>query len=344
VFQIWIHIQLAPGSGSAFRMENFFENKTFAKTKIFISFFHKKRENLLAKFSRIYTRETKIFLGPLLFSIFINDLDDVATRRQFLQKFADDTKIGQIIDSPAASVELQGSLDRLCSLAAQWGMAFNMQKCHVMHVGRNNPRATYVMNGEQLTATETERDVGVVISHDLKQANQCKKAAQTASTVLVEIHCTFHFRDWHVYISLYKQYVRPQLEFAAPAWSPWNRGDIDCLEKVQERAVRAVSGLRGRSYKERISELGLPSLDDRRHEADMVQVYKILSEGDRVFSDQWFETMENARQTRHVDSPQLRAARASHGFRHGFFSMQAVDRWNSLPRQVKEAANVNSFK
>jgi hypothetical protein len=96
--------------------------------------------------------------------------------------------------------------------------------------------------------------------------DQCKKAAQTAGAVLGQIHRAFHYRDRFTYLSLYKQYVRPQLEFAAPAWSPWNRGDIACLEKVQERAVRAVSGLRGHTYSEKLAELGLPSLEMRRQE------------------------------------------------------------------------------
>jgi hypothetical protein len=108
--------------------------------------------------------------------------------------------------------------------------------------------------------------------------------------------------------------------------------------------VRAISGLHGRTYKERLEELGLPSLEDRRHEADMVQVYKIISENDTSYSGQWFDKMENARQTRHVDGLQLRAARAGHEFRRGFFSVRAVDRWNSLPPHTKEAATVNSFK
>jgi ribonucleases P/MRP protein subunit RPP40 len=91
---------------------------------------------------------------------------------------------------------------------------------HVMHLGCNNPRSTYTMNGVQLQTTDSERDDGVVISHDLRQVNQCKKAAQTAGTVLGQIHRAFHFRDRHVYVNLYKQYVQPHLEFAAPAWSP----------------------------------------------------------------------------------------------------------------------------
>jgi ribonucleases P/MRP protein subunit RPP40 len=45
-------------------------------------------------------------LGPLLFNIFINDLDRVATEKQFIKKFADDTKVGQIIENNQSAKEL----------------------------------------------------------------------------------------------------------------------------------------------------------------------------------------------------------------------------------------------
>jgi hypothetical protein len=283
-------------------------------------------------------------LGPVLFSIFINDLDETATAKQFLKKFADDTKLGQIIEQASDTAELQATLNRLCDWASTWGMAFNVQKCHVMHVGRNNPRAEYTMNGIKLAATEMERDVGVVVCSDLKQAEQCRKAAQTAGAVLGQIHRAFHYRDRHTYLNLYKQYVRPHLEFAAPAWSPWNRGDIVCLEKIQERAVKAVSGLRGRTYSERLKELDLPSLEERRREADMVQVYKIMCDEDSEYSEKWFTKMENGRQTRRTTGMMLRPPRAAHNFRRGFFSCRVAEPWNGLPREVKEAGHAGQFK
>ena len=51
-----------------------------------------------------------------------------------------------------------------------------------------------------------------------------------------------------MFLNLYQQYVRPHLEFAVAAWSPWNQADIDGLEAVQRWAVRAISGLRGATY------------------------------------------------------------------------------------------------
>ena len=71
----------------------------------------------------------------------------------------------------------------LCS----WGMAFNVKKCEVMHIGRNNPESVYSMDGHQLEVSEVERDIGVMMTSSLKPSAQCAKAARTAQAVLGQI-------------------------------------------------------------------------------------------------------------------------------------------------------------
>jgi ribonuclease P/MRP protein subunit RPP40 len=89
------------------------------------------------------------------------------------------------------------------------------------------------------------RDIGVMITK-----TQCpvRESSRAALSVLGQIRRNFHYRDRdrHTFIRLYKQYVRPHLEFAAPSWSPWLTGDIEKLEKVQEKAVKMVAGLRAK--------------------------------------------------------------------------------------------------
>jgi ribonucleases P/MRP protein subunit RPP40 len=75
----------------------------------------------------------------------------------------------------------------------------------------------------------------VIISDSLKPAAQCAKAAKTAQTVLGQISRAFSFRDKMVFMQLYKQYVRPHLEFGIQAWAPYSAADIEALEKVQKR-------------------------------------------------------------------------------------------------------------
>jgi len=39
---------------------------------------------------------------------------------------------------------------------------------------------------------------------------------------------------------LYKSLVRPHLEYANSVWSPYNRGDVEAIEKVQKRTTKLV--------------------------------------------------------------------------------------------------------
>ena len=95
------------------------------------------------------------------------------------------------------------------------------------------------------------------------------------------------------------------MEFAVPAWSPWSVADKEVLERVQERAVKMISGLKGTTYEERLAELGMPSLEMRRTHYDLVQVYKIINRKDNVNPSTWFELVgtEPARVTRHTQDP-----------------------------------------
>ncbi len=53
---------------------------------------------------------------------------------------------------------------------------------------------------------------------------------------------SFHYKDKHTFFTLYKEYVRPQLECASSVWSPWLAGDIKMIEKVQGKALKITTG------------------------------------------------------------------------------------------------------
>jgi hypothetical protein len=285
-------------------------------------------------------------LGPLLFLVFINDLDSAARLIEILKKFADDTKLGQTAETQEDRDKLQRTLDDLCEWGRTWGMVFNVKKCKIMHLGHNNICQEYTMDGQVLEETSEERDIGVTMARNLKPSTQCANAARTAQTVLSQVTRAFHYRDRNIFVRLYMQYVRPHLEFASPAWSPWSESDKAVLEKIQRRAVAMVSGLKGTVYEERLKELGLTTLEERRHQADMLQTFKIVRGIDKVNSETWFQMAAHAeRATRSSDGPlNLRQRHARLEVRRNFFSNRVVESWNQVPSDAKNARNAGMFK
>ena len=138
-------------------------------------------------------------LGPLLFIIFINDIDYCATLITLLLKFADNTKFGNIIRKVSDNYELQECVNKLSAWAKEWGMCFNAKKCKVLHVGRSNPGHTYTMDGVNLLNVNSEKDIGVTVTDTLKPSDHCKNSAQTARAVLNQLLRSFLYRDKFIF-------------------------------------------------------------------------------------------------------------------------------------------------
>ena len=82
----------------------------------------------------------------------------------------------------------------------------------------------YSKNGVEIKSVEEETDVGIKLANNLKPGLQCEAAAGKAKFVFCQVSRSFHYRDERVFFNLYKQFVRPHLEFSVPVWCPCKRG------------------------------------------------------------------------------------------------------------------------
>jgi ribonuclease P/MRP protein subunit RPP40 len=69
-------------------------------------------------------------LGPILFSLFVNDLPQEV--RSLISLFADDTKIHIPLTSDEAAIQLQEDLWTLESWAERMQMHFHPKKCKII--------------------------------------------------------------------------------------------------------------------------------------------------------------------------------------------------------------------
>jgi len=154
----------------------------------------------------------------------------------------------------------------------------------------------------------------------------------------------FHNLDKTSFLILYKGFIRPHLEYAIQAWSPYLKKDIEYLDKVQRRAPKTSQ--RNWIYAvlhKRLDELKLTTLEKRRLRGDLIEVYKLLTGRENIDHTALLQLDDSCYGTRgHIYK--LKKYRSRLDIRKHFFSNRVVSHWNSLPSHVVDADTVLTFK
>ena len=146
----------------------------------------------------------------------------------------------------------------------------------------------------------------------------------------------------------YQTLVRPQLEYAAPIWYPYNETETKKVEKVQKTAARWVCRRwhNKSSVDDMLNDLDWPSLEDRRLKSSLTFFYKIIIHSGTVSldKDKYLTLAPRLRSTRAShDSQYTRYMSYSDALKNSFFP-RTIPLWNSLPSSVVASKTTEEFK
>ena len=105
-----------------------------------------------------------------------------------------------------------------CLTSGKWSST--QPNARLCMVGKSNRQFQYIMSNHTLETTSEERDLGVIVTNNLKFAGHCQSACQKANRVLGMIRRTISYKTPEILLPLYKSLVRPLVEYCVPAWSP----------------------------------------------------------------------------------------------------------------------------
>lgn len=285
-------------------------------------------------------------LGPTLFIYYINDMPECV--KSSIKIFADDTKIYSPLHSDDDKTVLQESLNNLVKWTEDWLLRFNGQKCHVVHLGKNNPNHDYTIEDSagvihNLSVSEAEKDLGVYIDPLLDFDKHVNEVVKKASKISGLVSRVIKNKSDTIMVLLFKALIRPILEYANCVWSPRLRKHIDLIESIQRKFTKRIIGLGDLEYEERLRKLRLPSLEYRRLRGDMIEVYKITHD---FYDPPTVATLLTpfSENTTRGHNFKLTKFNFNTSLFRSFFTNRIINFWNDLPPAVVNASSLNAFK
>ena len=281
-------------------------------------------------------------LGPLLFLIYINDLEE-SVKYSILRIFADDSKIVKEVKAQNDHLKLQEDLDSTINWATDNNMELNEKKFQLLQYGKDELKTAYVIsNNKPLTKEEDVKDLGIFLSESLSWEKQLTEAVKKARKYTGWLLRSFFSRRPEVIISLYQTYVIPRLEYGSILWSPYKISDIEKIEAVQRTITSKVDGMTNLNYHQRLHSLKLYSLMRRRERFIAIHMYKIAN--GLVPNNLSLEFYNTSRYGIKCRKPKLRGSSHLSTVRRHYFTFTGPAIFNILPNEVKQSENLQQFK
>ncbi|KAK4817250.1 hypothetical protein QYF61_005463, partial [Mycteria americana] len=184
------------------------------------------------------------------------------------------------------------NLNRLEKWANRNLMKFSKGKCKVLH--------QYMLGDDQLESSFAQKDLGVLVDTKLTMSQQCALAAKVANAL-----------------------VRPHLEYCV------HTGEIQSYRRECSKwSLRLIKGLEHLSHEERLRQVGLFSIENRKLKTDIIDIYKYMKGEDR--------TRGNEHELKH--------RRFHLNIRKHFFTVRVTEHWHRLPREVVESPSLEILK
>ena len=216
--------------------------------------------------------------GPLLWNIFQNDMT-YEIKKCSISMYADDH---QLFVSGKSTKEVEKELNSDIENASKWYqdkfLIANKDKYQAMVIRESKPNDKEIevkVNEMEIEQTSSMKLLGASIDDRLNFTEHIKNVSTKASQRVGVIFRLRNLIPTETKLLLYKTAILPHLTYCDTIWHFCKASDKRKLERVQERALRAVYCGKNSSYNELLRHAKLQTLNNRRLQNIAIMMFKV---------------------------------------------------------------------
>ena len=220
-------------------------------------------------------------LGPLLFTVYIDDVADRISHSSSISLYADDIALYRSIRSPADYSILQSDITAIVAcVEEEKHLNLNVSKCSFMLISRKRSHSVVspllIKSNTALEQVHRVKYLGVLLTSDLTWTEHIRRICNKTRRLIGLMYRRFHHCHPDLMLKLYKAFIRPHLEYAPQVWDPYLIKDIELVERTQKFALRVCCKNWTASYPDLLDSCQVSTLSNRRKIARLCHIYKII--------------------------------------------------------------------
>jgi hypothetical protein len=221
-------------------------------------------------------------LGPLLFSLYVNDLP-LSISRALCELFADDTSIHT---SDSSLVQLSNRLQESIYQLIDWSelnhMALNPSKTKYMLVASRQKRQNQTscmppifIDNSIVEEVDTHKVLGVIIDKNVTWSPHIDNLSNLLSQKVFQFNKIKHFLDMPSRKSFFYAYIQSQIDYASTIYDLCSANTLKPLKRIHKRAMKVIlnkSSLTISDYK----QIDILPLEQKLNYNKAILMYKIM--------------------------------------------------------------------
>jgi hypothetical protein len=291
-------------------------------------------------------------LGPLFFTLYINDLPAASRKAQVIM-YADDTAIVYSSASvPDIENVLSGELARVKAWLDLNKLTLNTTKTKTMLFG-SPQKLKQVQHLELRVADDLIEQVsefkylGIWLDSKVKFSTHISKVAAKISSKLGLLSRIRHFLPMKQRKMMFNALVLPHFDYAASVWCNTSQKHLNTLILLHKRAGRLLLEVPRDTPTEWVyANLGWKTPHFRWKKQVVTLVFKTMNGGAPAYLSDTFKLSRNQHfhNTRHASNGNICIPKVKTEYGKRTFHFSGATLWNSLPPETRSASSLAVFK